>query len=1337
MSKPIQIRLSATIAACFLIQANAFALPAASAILTRAPSALSGEVSLSWVSVPGATSYNVKRGTSPTSALTTLATVTTTGYVDATATPGTTYFYTVTTNDASGESPPTRGKLEAVVTGLSQQTTYFYRYQASNSAGTAWASASRSFTTAGPPSSKANNTNDLNLGSSWTNNTAPAGGLGIWDSTVTSANTTTIGTGLTLLGIQISNPGGYVAITPGTSGFLTLGSGGIDLSASIRLLNLSAPVVLSSDQTWITGTSGAAKSTQITASGVISGTGELHIAGTAGRGVALTGTNTFSGGLVLEATGRVVAGNTNATTTASSLGKGPLTINGGVIATTGAFGLNEGITHPQIWVNNDFALEPAGRIMIAGTWDLGGSVRTTSCSRTATSNNAIIAGGNTSWGLATVATLAPAVGNGTLRVTRSAASNFVSFRMNNSPAFLDNAGLAIGPNVISVLGAELTNADSTKLAAITVENGGYFGLCESTITRNATISSLSGDGEVGNYNTSLTAATATLTINGGAREDSFVFSGRIVDSNPAINTTVGSNLGKVNVVKSGTTIQRLAGANTYTGTTIVSGGTLDVTGNIASPAALSVYSTARLTGNGSIVSPSSFNGTIEPTGTLTFSNTLSFSSTARCVWNLAANTDVGAPKISAGNTSITAGATMDLNFSEFVGNVNFNDPYWSAPRAFPILTAPNITGNFTLGTISADSAGNAATLRGVFSLATSGSAITLQWYPFTPQEAWRYLHFGIHTNTGDAADSADPDGDGFTNLDEFSASTDPNDLLDYPGHVWINSTGPATQLWSVASNWSDNIVPPPQPNTRLEFLTGITTATASIISQNNLPGTFALGTISPDAGGRPAATYGSFSLQQSATGVTLNWTPAGGFPNIDDPAVSRVTPVASPVAVPDLAHALRVAVSAIGGGNMTFLWTQTSGPGTTTFSNPTLADSTATFNAPGRYVLRCTATNEVGSGFTEFIVDVAPPQSISLRQGVDGYQQRATMIRADTTTWNSGARDQVLVGKANNSMRAIFSFDLETIPRTWPPAAVTLDLWTAAATSGTLSLRRLTRIFVEGPGDGVSSSNGAGTGATWATYNGTTNWTTAGGDYQTAVDDPTVASFSATASGVQKTFPTTAALLSSLDSAPAAQTGIAANLSGTAGNATSTTWSLVSGPGTATFGNTSSPASNVTFSLPGNYVLRFTAANANGETSRTLAVTAVGSDSSTFAGWQSATWPGNSDANTISDYADPDHDGVNNLLEWALHLNPNKADVFAPVLAIHGNTLEYTYTRRKTAPGEAFYQTEWSDTLGNDWSSLGVSGETIFSETTTGEEIKVSVPFGNGKRFLRLRFFCP
>lgn len=43
----------------------------------------------------------------------------------------------------------------------------------------------------------------------------------------------------------------------------------------------------------------------------------------------------------------------------------------------------------------------------------------------------------------------------------------------------------------------------------------------------------------------------------------------------------------------------------------------------------------------------------------------------------------------------------------------------------------------------------------------------------TPQETWRQAFFGTTANTGNAADSADPDGDGFTNAQEYAAGTNP------------------------------------------------------------------------------------------------------------------------------------------------------------------------------------------------------------------------------------------------------------------------------------------------------------------------------------------------------------------------------------------------------------------------------------------------------------------------------------------------------------------------------------------------------------------------------------
>lgn len=49
----------------------------------------------------------------------------------------------------------------------------------------------------------------------------------------------------------------------------------------------------------------------------------------------------------------------------------------------------------------------------------------------------------------------------------------------------------------------------------------------------------------------------------------------------------------------------------------------------------------------------------------------------------------------------------------------------------------------------------------------------------SPLEIWREEHFETTENTGDAADDADPDKDGRTNIEEYSAGTDPNDPADY------------------------------------------------------------------------------------------------------------------------------------------------------------------------------------------------------------------------------------------------------------------------------------------------------------------------------------------------------------------------------------------------------------------------------------------------------------------------------------------------------------------------------------------------------------------------------
>jgi hypothetical protein len=133
-----------------------------------------------------------------------------------------------------------------------------------------------------------------------------------------------------------------------------------------------------------------------------------------------------------------------------------------------------------------------------------------------------------------------------------------------------------------------------------------------------------------------------------------------------------------------------------------------------------------------------------------------------------------------------------------------------------------------------------------------------------------------------------------------------------------------------------------------------------------------------------------------------------------------------------------------------------------------------------------------------------------------------------------------------------------------------------------------------------------------------------------------------------------------------------------------------------------------------------------------------GTTPAVFADWQSLSWPGQSDPATIGPNADPDGDGLDNLLEWALNLDGTRPDCFTPAFTRDGEFLLYTYTRRKTAPGEATFQVEWSDTLGHDWSAAGVTAYQPVSTGVTSESVVVAVPAGtNGTRFVRVRLSTP
>jgi fibronectin-binding autotransporter adhesin len=150
---------------------------------------------------------------------------------------------------------------------------------------------------------KANNTDNLNAGTSWSGGTAPGtSDVGVWDSTVTGANNISLGGALSWSGIRIANPGGTVTINAGDS--LTLGSAGIDMSAATQNLTLGNAVTLGAAQAWNVGTGRT-----LTTTGALGGSAALTKSG-AGM-LILSGANSSTGAVAVSA-GTLKAGAANA-----------------------------------------------------------------------------------------------------------------------------------------------------------------------------------------------------------------------------------------------------------------------------------------------------------------------------------------------------------------------------------------------------------------------------------------------------------------------------------------------------------------------------------------------------------------------------------------------------------------------------------------------------------------------------------------------------------------------------------------------------------------------------------------------------------------------------------------------------------------------------------------------------------------------------------------------------------------------------------------------------------------------------------------------------------------
>jgi alpha-tubulin suppressor-like RCC1 family protein len=119
------------------------------------------------------------------------------------------------------------------------------------------------------------------------------------------------------------------------------------------------------------------------------------------------------------------------------------------------------------------------------------------------------------------------------------------------------------------------------------------------------------------------------------------------------------------------------------------------------------------------------------------------------------------------------------------------------------------------------------------------------------------------------------------------------------------------------------------------------------------------------------------------------------------------------------------------------------------------------------------------------------------------------------------------------------------------------------------------------------------------------------------------------------------------------------------------------------------------------------------------------------------------EATLWGDLADPDGDGIPNLLEYATGTDAKlpyggSSSVALDPAAPGGPRLTLTYLRRiRAAVSGVLFQVEWSDSLApGSWSTAGVT-ETVTSTFGFNETVVASVPLGPTARFLRLRVTAP
>lgn len=494
------------------------------------------------------------------------------------------------------------------------------------------------------------------------------------------------------------------------------------------------------------------------------------------------------------------------------------------------------------------------------------------------------------------------------------------------------------------------------------------------------------------------------------------------------------------------------------------------------------------------------------------------------------------------------------------------------------------------------------------------------------------------------------------------------------------------------------------------------------------------------------------------------------------PAIDIASPATGQVALPDLTDSLALAAVASGApAAPSVAWSQVSGPSTAVFADATSASTSVTFPAAGTYVLRATATGNAQTATADLTV-VAGGSGVALTGsniGVIGLGGSFTATRTAFAVSGEGSdiagtadKGYLLSAPVSGNFTISARVASQSNTHVWAKAGLmarqstdTGSAYAAALITPTTAngVRFQSRATANGstteagttgiaPPYWLRVTRSGNTLSGWRSPDGQT-WTQVGTNQTVTMTDPVLVGMvvcshadnvlgTAVFDNITGMPSPNAAPQVNPGAAPAPNVGAPSVLAGTAsddslpaGAPLSAAWSKISGPGTVTFGDAAA-ATSATFSAAGDYLLRLAANDGSTTVFQDLAVTVTGGG---FESWIAQ----NPGTGLLTDpLDDPDHDGIPNLMEYALGGNPasGQSGVLPDVSTSDFGGSKYLTITFDRARSDVNYIVEVSPDL-VEWTEIAFAPVAPGSSQTVIDNVALDA--SHPKRFMRLRVSPP